>query len=359
MAKDNNATPKKLSSTCICCGTRNQSSFYTSRDKWHNAMQKIPYCKDCIGKIYDYYLKKYNGNYNMAMYYCCRKIDIPYIHSVYQAAVEMVQNPDSQISGMENIIPAYFKIILLKMRDNPSFCFDDSKDENLIDGLTTFEETIKVRRKTNNAIEEDADYEIIEIDSDDLVNKWGHFSDDDLAFLESEYMDWDEQMSGISDKATDISVKQICLQVNQIRHMRENSDQGIDKALTTLRQYMKDTGLNTVSVEDQKKRGVGMSAQDIEYHRPVKTVNKQLQDVDDIGMIVSGFLGGTSRALGKENKFTQDFDAFYDKYTVGLINKLQSATQSESEENAEKIVKELKRNNGKDEEPQKEVKSDG
>lgn len=67
-----------------------------------------------------------------------------------------------------------------------------------------------------------------------------------------------------------------------------------------------------------------MSARDIEFHRPVKEPDTELQDVDNIKDIIIAMLGGTSRALGKENEFTEEFDNIYQKYSIDIIDNLKN-----------------------------------
>nr|DAQ44233.1 MAG TPA: hypothetical protein [Bacteriophage sp.] len=199
--------------------------------------------------------------------------------------------------------------------------FDDSVGEDQIDGLSSYDDVIKVKRKINRGSTNTQDFDIIEMDADELVQKWGRFDDDDLAYLESEYMDWEEQLNGIVDKFVDIMVKQVCLQMNEIRHDRENGVP-VEKKLAALRNLIKDSGLADLQNNEAASQGVGMTARDIEFHRPVREPDKELNDVDNIGEILIGFLGGTSRAIGKENEFTEVFDKVYDKYTIDIIDNL-------------------------------------
>jgi hypothetical protein len=109
--------------------------------------------------------------------------------------------------------------------------------------------------------------------------------------------------------------------MNEIRHDRENGVP-VEKKLAALRNLIKDSGLADLQNNEAASQGVGMTARDIEFHRPVREPDKELNDVDNIGEILIGFLGGTSRAIGKENEFTEVFDKVYDKYTIDIIDNL-------------------------------------
>lgn len=319
--KENIKIDENKKIVCIGCGCDNQKNFYQSRDERKKYFEKIPYCKDCTLKIFKNYLIKYSENYNLALYYTLRKIDLPYIHAAYTGAVQNVMNPESKIHGMDNILSAYMKSMAFSEQNGWGSSFDDSIGEDQIEGLSSFADVIKVKRRINRGTSNQSDFDIIEMDADELVNKWGRFDDDDLAYLESEYMDWEEQLNGISDKFVDIMVKQVCLQMNEIRHDRE-SGVPVEKKLAALRNLIKDSGLADLQSNEAAQQGVGMTARDIEFHRPVNEPDKELQDVDNIGEILIGFLGGTSRAIGKENEFTKDFDMVYDKYTIDIIDNL-------------------------------------
>jgi len=159
------------------------------------------------------------------------------------------------------------------------------------------------------------------MDADELMRKWGRFDNDDLAYLESEYMDWEEQLNGIVDKYVDIMVKQVCLTLNEIRHDRE-SGQPVEKKVQSLRNLIKDSGLSDLQKNDAVEQGTGMTIRDIEFKRPVKTVDPDFEDVDGMRLVIDAILGGTSRAVGKENEFTERFDEEYSKYTIDIIEDL-------------------------------------
>ena len=314
--------PKELRRiTCICCGTTDQSKFFKTRDEDRKFFGRIPYCKTCVKKIFDRYMLKFDNDQNKAFYYTLRKIDVAYIHQAYLGAIQTVQNPSSPQYGADNLIGAYMKQMAFGTANGWGCTFDDSIGESQIGNLQAYDDLIKVRRSINKSSESDENFEVIEMDADELIRKWGRFEDEDLAYLEQEYMDWEEQLNGINDKYVDIMVKQICLSSNEIRHARENG-LPVDKMLSSLRGLIKDSGISDLQNNEASKQGVGMSARDIEFHRPVREPDPELQDVDNVKDIIIAMLGGTSRALGKENEFTEEFDDIYQKYSIDIIDNL-------------------------------------
>ena len=315
------AVDKQPKIYCLWCGCANQANFYTTRDKHRKFFSKIPYCKDCVHKIFEEKKAKYNDNVNLALYYTLRKIDMPYIHSAYIGAVENINNENAKIQGEDAILKAYMKNLAFADTNGWGTSFDDSQGEKNIEGLTAFDDIIKVKRHINSAKEADDEYDIIEFDADELVQKWGQFDDDDLAYLESEYMDWSEQLNGIVDKSMDIIIKQVCLQCNEIRKDRQEG-LPVEKKIVALQNLMKAGGLNDVQSKDDRPTSVGMNLSDIEFRRPIKQCDPELEDVDRVKMILDAYMGGTSKALGKDNAFTRRFDEEYAQYTIDTIDNL-------------------------------------
>ena len=160
------AVDKQPKIYCLWCGCANQANFYTTRDKHRKFFSKIPYCKDCVHKIFEEKKAKYNDNVNLALYYTLRKIDMPYIHSAYIGAVENINNENAKIQGEDAILKAYMKNLAFADTNGWGTSFDDSQGEKNIEGLTAFDDIIKVKRHINSAKEADDEYGIIEFDAD-------------------------------------------------------------------------------------------------------------------------------------------------------------------------------------------------
>ena len=68
-----------------CLGDMRESEFYTSWSKFTDG--KVQYCKTCVNKIYEYYLKE-TGSDKTALYFTLMKLDIPFIEEVYNSIAE-------------------------------------------------------------------------------------------------------------------------------------------------------------------------------------------------------------------------------------------------------------------------------
>ena len=68
-----------------CLGDIRESEFYASWSKFTDG--KVPYCKNCVNKIYDYYLQE-TGSDKTALYFTLMKLDIPFIEEIYNSIAE-------------------------------------------------------------------------------------------------------------------------------------------------------------------------------------------------------------------------------------------------------------------------------
>ena len=68
-----------------CLGDMRESEFYTSWSKFTDG--KVPYCKTCVNKIYEYYLQE-TGSDKTALYFTLMKLDIPFIEEIYNSIAE-------------------------------------------------------------------------------------------------------------------------------------------------------------------------------------------------------------------------------------------------------------------------------
>ena len=77
-----------------CIGLKKDSEFFSSWSPFHSN-GKVPYCKECCNKMFQYYLDE-TKSAKTALYYTLIKINIPFIKSIY----EIVN--DRSLSGDKN-----------------------------------------------------------------------------------------------------------------------------------------------------------------------------------------------------------------------------------------------------------------
>ena len=68
-----------------CLGDIRESEFYVSWSKFTDG--KVPYCKNCVNKIYEHYLQE-TGSDKTALYFTLMKLDIPFIEEIYNSIAE-------------------------------------------------------------------------------------------------------------------------------------------------------------------------------------------------------------------------------------------------------------------------------
>lgn len=318
---------------CLKCGKSDPKNFYQTLDPDRSFFKKIPYCKDCIREIYKEYCVANNDNGDLAMYYLCRKIDVPYIHTAYLGAVENIKNPNSRIRGEAGIVSAYMKNLSFGGNNGWGNTFDASIGIEDIGGIPDVANFIRVTKAKELMEKRLEGYETIEYDSAVLIQKWGIFDEDTLAYLEGEYLDWSDKLGGITEKSTEILVKEICYQCNDIRKGRE---QGTDvtKMVSTLQATLKTSGLIEMQQSKEQEKPIGQRLADIELHRPVREERPELKDVDNIERLLYGFIGPTLRSLGKENGYTAKFDELYAPYDIDIISNIKNDLISSQEVDA-------------------------
>ena len=69
-----------------CIGLKKDSEFFSSWSPFHSN-GKVPYCKECCNKMFQYYLDG-TKSAKTALYYTLMKIDIPFIKSIYEIVNE-------------------------------------------------------------------------------------------------------------------------------------------------------------------------------------------------------------------------------------------------------------------------------
>jgi len=96
-----------------CTGTRKydidkKSEFYTSNSPFayfpaelqkrgQDPVGLIPYCKDCVQKIFEYYYDGGKNQFDTAVYYTCQKLDIPFILEIFNGIVNDVKEKETSI----------------------------------------------------------------------------------------------------------------------------------------------------------------------------------------------------------------------------------------------------------------------
>lgn len=305
MAERKSKITKKDKYTCFYCGNEYvETNYYKSFGNFFDNIGKIPYCKQCIEKFYQYYFDKYTNEGCLtpeenAVKRVCMAMDIYYSKANFDSAMKKIKQDNINISPMGQ----YMKTISLSQYKGKSYdntVFEDEKKElaaSLMDMSNVSDR--KIDEKT--------------------IQFFGvGFADEDYEFLQREYNDWTARHE-CKTKAQEEVFKDICFnRLQNLKALRMSED---TKDITASFQKMLDSG------KLQPKQNVGDAMADNqtfgtlidkwENTRPIPEVDEDLRDVDKIGLYLEIFFKGhLAKMMGLKNGLSNLYSKFMKKYTV-------------------------------------------
>lgn len=299
------ATKEKYS--CIYCGKSYvDTNYYNSNSEFYRNTGKIPYCKQCIEKIYQYFFDKYTNEgcltpEKKAVERLCMAFDIYYREDVFNSSMKKVKE------GIMNISPIaqYMKIIQL-------FQYNRNKE--------TYNNTISEKEEVNELISNT----LVDIQDDfkadeKTIEFFGTgFTDSDYKFLKREYEDWTARHE-CKTKSQEEIFKDICFnRLQNLKALQKNED---TKDITASFQKLLDSG------KLQPKQNSGDTTADNqtfgtlidkwENTRPLPEIDEELRDVDKIAWYIDVFFKGhLSKMMGLKSGLSNLYTKFMKKYTV-------------------------------------------
>lgn len=225
-----------------CLGEVKESDFYNTWSKFTNG--KTTYCKKCIDKMYNHYLKE-TGSPKSALYFTLMKIDIPFIEDVYNSVVNK--------KGENFNINFYINAINAK-QSNKEIWTDFSVSDELKDADKTIKSVAEKRQELNM-----------------LEKKWGiQDSEDDYDFLEETFKRYTNGVEFSNPQQEDL-YKDLCrdrLLLRKINDNRYGGEETIDKVQNRISKTMSTLKLD--QFEKQKDKS------DIE-----KVLEKQIWEIEN------------------------------------------------------------------------------
>lgn len=225
-------------------------------------------------------------------------LDIPFIDSVYQSALQTTQ----EAVGEKNRSTAYQHALTI-IKSLPQFKGMTFADSEFGDLGNPDDEQLSKRKPRR-----------------EIVKLFGSgFSNEDYLYLQDQYDDWCTRTQ-VDSKSQQIYVVQICMQLLDIYKDRK-SNKNVNDKLKALDSLMNSANL-------QPRQNVNNSATDSltfgqliekwENEEPIPEPTEEFKDVDGIGKYIRvWFTGWLSKALGlKANVFTEEYDEEIKKYTV-------------------------------------------
>ncbi len=297
------AKPKLI---CFYCGREYvETNFYNTNSELYSGIGKLPYCKQCIEKIYQQLFERYTNDgclnpEKKAVQRVCMLFDIYYRDDVFYSGMKKINVDKVNISPMG----AYMRVIQLNQ-------YNKYKE--------TYENTIyeaEQERFAMSAISDMSKEITVDQKTVDFFGKG--FSDDDYKYLKKEYDDWTARHE-CNTKAQEEVFKDICFnRLQNLKALRMGED---TKDITASFQRMLDAG------KLQPKQNAGDTTADNqtfgtlidkwENERPLPEIDEELKDVDKIALYINIFFKGhLSKMMGIKNGFSNLYSKYMKKYTV-------------------------------------------
>lgn len=241
-------------------------------------------------------------------------LDIPFIDSVYQSALQTTQ----EAVGEKNRSTAY-QHMLTMIKSLPQWkgmTFENSDFGDIGNPDDSFIEESKKNEK--------------------IINKgrkrFGNYSNEDLLFLENEYEDWITRYE-CNTKAQESIFERLSFKKWEINKATKNGqptkdlDKTYQELLSTANITPRQTSMDTFA----DAQTMGTLLQKYEETRPLPEIDEELRDVDKIGLYIDAFYRGhAAKMLGIKNTFTHIYEKVMSKYMV-------KPPTYEDEEDSEKI----------------------
>ena len=305
MAVTKDKRTKKDKYTCFYCKNEYvETNFYKSFGNFFDNIGKIPYCKQCIEKFYQYYFDKYTNEgclnpEEKAVKRVCMAMDIYYSKANFDSSMNKIRQGDINISPMGQ----YMKTISLSQYKGKSYdnTVSDEEKEALARSLMDMSDISK--RK---------------VDEETIKFFGAGFTDEDYEFLKEQYDDWTARHE-CKTKAQEEVFKDICF--NRLQNLKALRNGDDTKDITASFQKMLDSG------KLQPKQNSGDTTADNqtfgtlidkwENTRPLPEIDDELKDVDKIGWYIDVFFRGhLSKMMGLKNGLSNLYNKFMKRYTV-------------------------------------------
>ena len=305
---------KKEKSVCFYCGKNYvETNYYSTNSKFYSGLGsesyvglgKIPYCKQCIEKLYQYYFDRYvkQGYSNperKAVKRMCMFLDIYYRDDVFHSSLRKFNEDDRVISPMTQ----YMKTIQLWQynRNGESY-------ENTIDEEEQNDDSSSILTSATDDFQVD----------DDTINFFGNgFTEDDYKFLKREYDDWVARHE-CKTKVQEEVFKRLCFkQLEILKATRRGDDtKDLDATFQKLLETAKLQPKQNAGDATADNQTLGTLIDKWENERPLPEIDEELRDVDKIALYIDIFFKGhLSKMMGIKNAFSNLYTKFMKRYTV-------------------------------------------
>lgn len=308
----------KIMMKCFCCGKEQDiNEYYDSDSILYKAKGKLPYCKNCINKIYEEYLqecinKEYKNPEKTATKRICMSFDLYYDDDLYENALLEFNKKNNASNNELTFMPYYFRHIKLfqyKTKDYNDTIFKDYQ-----------------RMKSNQKIMAIFDNNDDDTEQQETVTRatkifGGGLSDDDYLFLIEQYDDWTSR-NECQTKAQEEVFKAICFnrwkahKANIAGEDTKDLDRTFKDLLDTGKLQPKQTKEKDILSSDKRTLGEMTEIWEDVILKPIPTPQGNLADIEHIGEIDAFMRGHTCKAVGIQNFYSETYNKLMKQFTV-------------------------------------------
>lgn len=298
------AKTTKAKYTCFYCEKEYvETNFYKSYNKFFSNIGKIPYCKQCIEKFYQYYYDKYTNEGCLtpernAVKRVCMALGIYFKDDIFDSAIENAKVRKINISPLG----AYINRIQLSQYKDKSYdntISDEEKEKFITNSIAVVSDNMKVDESTRKFF-------------------GTGFTDEDYEYLKTEYDDWTARHE-CNTKAQEEVFKRICFkQLEILKATRRGEDtKNLDATFQNLLETAKLQPKQNSGDATSDSQTFGTLIDKWENERPLPEIDEELRDVDKIGLYTDVFFRGhLSKMMGLKNGLSNLYNKFIKKYTV-------------------------------------------
>lgn len=319
---------------CLCCGQPYSSNtYYASGSLQYQAYGRIPYCRDCVDKMYQEYLNEftrlqYTCPARRATQRVCMILDLYYDDKIFEnAEIEFKRENDKSQNDLKFIL-YYIKQVKMyqysKKNYNTTINNDYKEMKNNQKIMSVF--------NGNDTEQQETIKKAIKIFGNGL-------SDDDYLFLIDQYEDWTSRHE-CKTKSQEEIFKAICF--NRLKAYRANLIGEDTKDLDRTFKDLLDTGKlqpkqNKESmVADKMCMGEMISMWENIIKQPIPKPTGHLADIDHIGEVDGFMRGHTIVSVGESpNSYSEVYKKIMKKFTV---NRPEYTENYDSDEAFDKVI---------------------
>lgn len=303
---------------CCTCGKvypKRKALFPVSHAFLHKGTGYLPYCNECVTKLYQSYFEE-SKDPRAATRQMCRKFDLYWNDTLYDAAEKQ--------SSARTVFMQYVRRVNGARSSSKSY--DDTlREEGTFWKFPAKGESTQLPPHAKNlptitAEDYSEEDDTIEVEQK-IIDFWGPgYTPSMYLELQQRWDYWIERLpDGITlDVGTTALIRQICateLDINKLRAAGGN----VDKQVNTLNTLLGSALLKPKADSgdsDLERTPLGVWLYRYENKRPLPEIDDDLKDVNGIKRYVFTWMGHVCKMLGKKNRYSEMYEEELAKYTV-------------------------------------------